>query len=442
MCDPNIIPDQVQLNPGDRIERFKVLDKLGEGAFGIVYKIEEAQSHKIGVVKVLKSWSFMNRDRINLIKRFKLEFETGQIDSEYLVRSTEYGCFKGNPFIIMEFCPNKDIRNQIRNENLNERAIRDFSHDILQGLHALHSNGKTHRDLKPENILLSESGRAKLTDFGIVGHANLARLTHMDWLGRPAEVFGTPAYMPPEQLDPSSKKQTILPTIDIFALGVIMYEMFTGGHYPFGNPPQDDHGMMAYNRRLRTGVWDDPRLYNSAISNFWVETLEHCLFSDYKRRYQTADQLLERLGQMPVPAATLISPPVTAQRVGDFYLQIMQGEEFGETYNLTRMIGMRTSGILTLGRLDPSNQRANDVAIREEESSYISRAHATIEKNNKGWQIRDGQFTRRDGVMGWFRSTNGTYVNGKEVTDHTAQQINPEDIITVGNTTLKAILFE
>ncbi len=294
-CDPETLPESVELYPGDKLDRFEVLEKLGEGAFGSVYKVSDVQSGRVSALKVLKSWTFINRVRVNLIKRFELEFET-QIRSNYLVQSTGYGCIKGNPFILMEFCSNKDLRNQIQKHKFSEQEIRDLLHDVLQGLHDLHSNGKTHRNLKPENILLTADGQAKLTDFGIFGYANTALLKRMDWLEYPAEiVFNSHCYMPLERLDPGSRKETILPTIDIFAVGVILYEMFTGGDYPFGRPPQDEEGFANHIRRLREGQWYDPRTHNPGISDFWIETIEHCLYADYKKRYQSAAELLQRL---------------------------------------------------------------------------------------------------------------------------------------------------
>jgi len=316
MCDPDILPDAVALSPGEQVDRFEILEKLGEGAFGIVYKANDSRSKQVTVLKILKSWTFANKDRTNLIKRFKLEFETGQIGSDYLVRSSEYGCYYGNPYIVMEFCANKDLRRQIRDYELSESQIKSFSQDILQGLHALHSNGKTHRDLKPENVLLTSERKAKLTDFGIVGHANMARLTQMDWLGRPTEIFGTPAYMPPEQLDPRSKKQTILPTIDIFAFGVIAYEMFTNGRYPFGAPPQDDKGLIAYNRRVLSGMWDDPREYRPDMPEHWVEILSVCLKADLKSRYQTAEEVLGVLGQPLINSVVLSAKTSAPEQLG------------------------------------------------------------------------------------------------------------------------------
>lgn len=107
-----------------------------------------------------------------------------------------------------------------------------IAHQVLYGLRALHQCGKVHRDLKPENVLLNKSGTAVLTDFGISGDRN-KRMTERNILGKPRQIFGTYAYMPPEQVKRNRGDATVLPTTDIFSFGVMMYQLLTGGNLPF-----------------------------------------------------------------------------------------------------------------------------------------------------------------------------------------------------------------
>jgi serine/threonine protein kinase len=433
MCNPNVMPERVDFISGDTIDQYIVERKIGSGSFGDVYKVKDQISNQTFALKVLKLWTTDKKTRENLNKRFELEFETGKIESPYLVQSVAYGCTKGNPFIVMEYCQGGTLRDQI-SYPLSAEVIQRYATEMLLGLRALHLNGKTHRDLKPDNVIFDAQMRAKLTDFGITGHANVKiKLTETDWRGRPKDQMGTWLYMPFEQLSPRNRKETILPTIDIFAFGVIAYEMFTG-HLPFGGLTQEnlDRDIANLIRRVSKGEWDHPSAYRVSIPSLWEEILKNCLAPDYKRRFQNVDAILQLLGTRVTPAPT--APVNPDAGIG---LLVMQGEDYGKLYNLGEMFGGRRQGILKIGRYDPSGAFRNDVAIKEEQSSYISRMHATVERTPSGWYLRDGQFGGSDAR--WNASLNGTYVNGIEVATDSSTALKENDIITMGNTTLKVV---
>ena len=115
-----------------------------------------------------------------------------------------------------------------------------------------------------------------------------------------------------------------------------------------------------------------------------------------------------------------------------FLLRVMQGEEYGQTYDLTRML--QNMNFITIGRADKFTP--NDIAIREDQSTYISRQHCTVEKETDGsFKIRDGQ---RDihSYSGWHRSTNGTYVNSTEVSER-GYYLREGDIISIGDVKMR-----
>ena len=133
---------------GDVIDgRFQVEKILGEGSFGRVYSVRDRQG-ELFALKLLKLWEVPAEIRDPLVARFDMEFETGRIDSNYLVHSYSYGEVKGNPYMLMEYCPNGDLRKYASHGIDLVRA----AYEILSGLNDLHACGKVHRDLKPENV--------------------------------------------------------------------------------------------------------------------------------------------------------------------------------------------------------------------------------------------------------------------------------------------------
>ena len=415
---------------GTYIDRYRVEHKIGEGAFGIVTKVLQVDTQQVYALKYQKLWKVPSEHRAALVKRFRLEYETGLIKSGYLVRSQGFGSVNGNPYLVMDFCAGGNLRNFMRDKLPQEQLLR-LATEILYGLRALHEEGKVHRDLKPENVLLDSNGRAKLCDFGIAGHLNIQN-TVVGQDGKPLEIMGSYNYMPPEQLDPRNRQETLLFTIDIFAFGVICYELFTG-RLPFGNW-QVEKDMVPYLSRVAAGQWDDLHRWNPNVPMYWKQAIERCLQPHRGQRFQNIDQVLQALGvQTPSKMRR------DRQRLELTSLQVMQGENHGTRYLLREYLHNAQRKMLRLGRINPDY--ANDICLKEDYSTFISRAHATLEFHGDNlWSIRDGQWIQRNGTFDWARSKNGTYVNGTSVDDKNGKTIQIDDIITIGNTTLKVVL--
>lgn len=417
---------------GDTIDGDYRVDKvLGEGTFGVVFAVSDAYGHRYAL-KLLRLWEVHPSIRDGLVKRFEMEFKTGQIPSDYLVHSVGTGFVGGNPYIVMELCSGGDLI------SLSEHSRLDLSKvaiHVLRGLEALHSCGKVHRDLKPENVLLKEDGHFALTDFGISGDRN-KRMTECNILGKPQQIFGTYAYMPPEQLNPK-KNATVLPTTDIFSFGVMMYQLLTR-ELPFG-PLDDESDLGAYLRNGKNGTWDVRKLQRTENGRQWEALISGCLEPKFQDRLQTAADVIALVPHIPNEDTHRTEEkqdiPFQLRITNGVLLRIMQGEEFGKIYYLDNML-KGDKAILTMGRQDEHIH--NDIPIKEDDSSYISRRHCTLELDyNIGcWVIRDGQWDRYT-TGGWRKSTNGTFVNSTEVS-RSGMPFNPGDIISIGDTKLRA----
>lgn len=410
---------------GDKIVgKYKISKSLGEGAFGKVYLVTDFSDVQYAL-KILKLWEVPADIRDKLIARFDMEYKTGLIDSPFLVHSIDHGLVNGNPYILMEYCPNGDLNRASSNMDWNQVA-----HQVLYGLRALHRNGKVHRDLKPENVLIKADGTVALTDFGIAGDRN-KRMTQMNGGGQPTQRFGTYAFMPPEQVNPPTSEATVLPTTDIFSFGVMMYLLLTG-ELPFGSL-QNQNDLVTYVKNGKSGVWNRTAIANTPF----YSAITGCLEPDYKKRLQSTDDVLKLLPYYNEPREVDNVGIRSNELTVGYLLRVMQGEEYGVTYNISDML--RNMNFITIGRWDGFT--TNDIPVREVQSSFISRKHCTIKKEQDGsYKICDGQ---RDihSSFGWKRSTNGTYVNSAEVSEN-GYYLKAGDIITIGDVKLRFEPYE
>lgn len=412
--------------------KYTVDRPLGEGTFGKVYRVKRNSDGRTFALKLLKLWAIDSLEREKLSKRFEQEYQTGLIESDYLVQSHGKGSVEGNPYILMEYCPGGDLLQGVENGKID---LPKAASEILFGLKSLHANGKVHRDLKPENVLIKSNGSVALTDFGIAGDRN-KRLTERGLMGVPKEVFGTYAYMPPEQVNPRRGDATVLPTTDMFSFGVMMYQLITC-ELPFGSL-NNESDLYQYVTRGKNGNWNREVLNKTAHGKRWLPLIEGCLMPDFHLRIQTAELALSLIPPSEKHTNIVENPPVIIpmlQERNGIALRIMQGEEFGKVYKLTDLIKATGKRLLTIGRDDDDIH--NSLPIKETESSYISRKHCTLEYNptNNTWLLRDGQWDAFS-FLKWKASTNGTFIGSKEVTTN-GVVINIGDIISIGDAKLR-----
>ena len=425
-----VVPERYDCKVGDLIGgRYRVSKLLGQGTFGYVYKVEDL-SGQLWALKLLRLWEVPASIRMPLIERFDMEYRTGRISSRNLVHSADSGFLKGNPYIVMEFCDGGDLTQFIGRP---DAPLSRFAMEILNGLNDLHVNGKVHRDLKPENVLLKHDGTAVLTDFGISGDRN-KRMTERNIFGKPYQIFGTYAYMPPEQVNRARGNSTVLPTTDLFSFGVLMYRMVTGV-LPFGTL-EDENDLVRYQRRGKAGEWDRSRLLASPNGALWERLVSRCLVPELKDRIQTAKDAMALVPQYgsnyvkPAPAPAPTPRKEEYSGPAGTFLRIMQGMEHGTVYDLAAMLENSGRRLITVGRDD-----SNIIQLRDYSESYLSRRHFTLEKHASGeWMIRDGQWDPEKRV--WTDSTNGTYVNSTQVT-RDGVQLKKGDIVTAGDIKLR-----
>lgn len=436
------IPERCCCNPGDTIAARYVVEKaLGEGSFGVVYKVHD-HSGKVWAVKLLRLWDVPASIRQPLISRFEMEYKTSCIKSRNLVHSVDSGMLKGNPYIVMEFCDGGDLSKYIGKTDV---SLVRVAKDVLNGLHDLHINGKVHRDLKPENVLFRSDGTALLTDFGISGDRN-KRMTERNIFGKPTQIFGTYAYMPPEQVNRARGNSTVLPTTDIYSFGVMIFQLITG-ELPFGKL-EDQNDLVHYQRRGKVGEWNRTKLLSTPHGREWESLIARCLVPDFKHRISSVKEVMALLpadtysgsvsrsnGVGATPSAVSyrsnsLDQQQSATTPGKRTLRVMQGKEFGRVYELQALATLAGRRVLTVGR-----DSSCTVQIVDFEESYVSRRHCTIENlQDMRWQIRDGQWNSE--TREWQNSTNGTYVNSREVHKE-GVELNIGDIITIGDIKLK-----
>lgn len=420
----NYYASRCNFGSGDRVKGLYRVEKLlGEGSFGMVYKVSDDMGKQYAM-KILPLWKRASEERAELVQRFEMEFETGRINSPYLVHSLKYDIVEGNPFIVMEYCQKGNLYKMLEGSRPNYEKI---ACHILYGLQALHKNGKVHRDLKPENILIKNDDTVALSDFGTSGM--IASLTFWQKLFHKVEGFGTFAYMAPEQSQPKKAKATLLPTTDIFSFGVVLYEVLFN-EYPFG-PLESEKDLQPYMDNARIGNWNRRKCQSRSDFKLWESLIDGCLTPDYSVRYQNVDEILEKIPYHHQSHNRVVAEFNTDLSRG-VVLKVMQGEEYGTRYFLNDFI--RNNQFLILGGRADSDTN-NHIAIKDFNTHYISRRHFTLEYNPamRLWYLRDGQWS--DGS--WKNSLNGTYINSHELRQLEGVPLRAGDIITVGEVKLR-----
>lgn len=421
----NISKDSVlNLKSGD----YLVINEIGKGGFGIVFTVKNQKTGLIYALKLLSLWEIHPDEYSQLTKRFNLEFKIGKTASEFLVESYYFGFIEGNPYIIMELCPNGNL-NDDKFKFQDEKKLTELIYDILFGLKSLHQNGFIHRDIKPENILYSRDNKIKIADYGISADIN-QRLTSTNFLGRAKERFGSVLFSAPETFKESKYFKYTMPTMDIYALGVTLYYLASGGNYPIGNFGQYEKNPTKYIELKNKGEYIPLNSYAPHLSNKIIKFISKCIESKIEDRFQNTDEALRFLGPFMENIRN------TYDIINENSLEIIFGHnDVGKKFNLDNIIMQKHKTLILIGRKNLDNIK-NDIEINEEDTRYISKMHCTIEKIGNEWFLRDGQFFDNGGKT-WKNSLNGTVINDQLLHDGKALLIEQGAIIKMGEFVFK-----
>jgi len=260
------------------LNRYEILEKIGEGGMGVVYKAKCTLLNRFVAVKILKTELSDSED---LIARFKREANyIGSLSHPNIVSIYDVGVDNNINFIVMEYISGKTLKQIIKvNIRFSPLETLDIALQIAKALEYAHKNNIIHRDIKPDNILITEDNIVKLTDFGVAKVLDSVTMT------TPNKIIGSVHYFSPEQ----AQGKPVDCRTDLYALGVVMYEMVTG-QIPFNGETSISIAMMHIQEPVispKEIITDIPENINTVI----LKSLE----KEPINRFQTANELAEIL---------------------------------------------------------------------------------------------------------------------------------------------------
>jgi serine/threonine protein kinase/Tfp pilus assembly protein PilF len=284
-------------------ERYEIIEELGKGGMGKVYRVFDKKIEEEVALKLLTPEIAADK---KTIERFRNELKLARkVGHRNVCKMYDLNEMEGTHYITMEYVPGEDLKSFIRRAGLLNTGKTIFiGKQVCEGLAEAHRLGVVHRDLKPSNIMIDREGNARIMDFGI------ARSLEAKGITGAGVMIGTPEYMSPEQVEAKETDQRS----DIYSLGVILYEMVTG-RVPFeGETP------LSIAMKHKSEEPPDPKELNAQIPEDLSRVILRCMEKDKENRYQSTGEVHSELDKIEkgIPTTERVVPkrkPITSREI-------------------------------------------------------------------------------------------------------------------------------
>ena len=286
---------------GQRFGNYELLEKIGQGGMGVVYKARQLNLDRLVAVKLLPFGQF---SREEVVQRFRAEAAAAAgLQHPNIVAIHDVGEHEGQQFFSMDFVEGHTLAELVQDQPLSAKRAASYLRTIAEAVHYAHQHGILHRDLKPSNILIDATDQPRITDFGLAKRLSQTtdhgpRTTDLTLSG---QVLGSPNFMSPEQ---AGGAHAIGPAADIYSLGALLYHLLTR------QPPFQADTLTTLLKQVIESDPVPPRLLNPSIPRDLETICLKCLEKEVHRRYHSAQALAEDLGRF------LSAKPVLARPIG------------------------------------------------------------------------------------------------------------------------------